>query len=228
MPDIINGLFAPIYTEEVTLSVYLLCFLVSLFCGALIALATSFRARLSRSFLLSVFLIPAVVQTVIMLVNGSIGTGLAVMSAFSLIRFRSAPGTAKEIVAIFAAMAAGLACATGYIFLAVIFSVIVTVILLIAAVVRLPENDDLSRELRITVPESLNYAHEFDDLFEQYTASHKLTTVKTTNMGSLYKLVYDIRLKSEDCIQPFIDDLRCRNGNLEIAIALPSTTKNEL
>ena len=224
----LDSLFQPIYSEEVTLTVYLICFGVALVCGALIALTASFRSRLSRSFVLSIFLIPAVVQTVIMLVNGSIGTGLAVMSAFSLIRFRSAPGSAKEIVAIFAAMAAGLAAATGYIFLAILFAVFIGIILLLAALIRLPEKDDLQRELRITVPESLNYAHEFDDLFAQYTSEHKLTMVKTTNMGSLYKLVYFIRLKNEDEVQRFVDDLRCRNGNLEIAVSLPVTTHNEL
>lgn len=150
------------------------------------------------------------------------------MGAFSLVRFRSVPGSAKEIVSIFLAMATGLATAMGYVFLASLFVIIICAVMILSSFVRIKENDDLQRELRITVPEDLNYAHSFDDLFEAYTKSAKLVTVKTTNMGSLYKLVYKIQLKDEDHIQSFIDDLRCRNGNLEIAIAIPASAENIL
>ena len=174
------------------------------------------------------FLLPAIVQTVIMLVNGSVGTGIAVMGAFSLVRFRSVQGSAKEIVSIFLSMATGLATAMGYVFLAALFVIFVCAVMILSSFVKIKEKDDLVRELRITVPEDLNYAHSFDDLFETYTDSAKLVTVKTTNMGSLYKLVYKIQLKDEEHIQSFIDDLRCRNGNLEIAIAITATAENIL
>lgn len=163
-----------------------------------------------------------------MLVNGNVGTGIAVMGAFTLVRFRSVPGSAKEIVSIFLAMAAGLATAMGYVALAGLFVVIICTVMFISHFVRIPEKDDMVRELRITVPEDLNYAHEFDDLFEKYTKSQKLVTAKTTNMGSLYKLIYKVELSSDDCIQNFIDELRCRNGNLEIAVSIPATVQNEL
>ena len=190
--------------------------------GGLIAFTANFRAKQSKSFLLALFLIPAIVQTVIMLVNGSVGTGVAVMGAFSLVRFRSVAGSAKEIVSIFLAMATGLATAMGYIGLAIVIVSILCIAMIIASFIRLKEKDDLVRELKITVPEDLNYAHSFDDVFEKYTKTYKLQNVKTTNMGSLYKLSYNIELRSEDDIQDFINDLRCRNGNLEISVMIPA------
>ncbi len=196
--------------------------------GAVIAFTAGFRAKQSKSFLLALFLIPAIVQTVIMLVNGSVGTGVAVMGAFSLVRFRSVAGSAKEIVSIFLAMATGLATAMGYIGLAAIFVVIICIVMLITSFIHFKERDDLVRSLKITVPEDLNYAHEFDEIFEKYTRNAKLLTVKTSNMGSLYKLLYRVELVSEDDIQKFIDELRIRNGNLEIAVLMPETEESRL
>lgn len=224
----LETLFNPIYTTNFTFLSYIICTVVSLVLGLIIALSSGFKSRQSRSFLLSLFLLPAIVQTVIMLVNGSVGTGIAVMGAFSLVRFRSVPGSAKEIVSIFLAMATGLATAMGYVFLASLFVIIVCAVMMLSSFVKIKEKDDLVRELRITVPEDLNYAHSFDDLFETYTKSVKLVTVKTTNMGSLYKLVYKIQLNDEEHIQSFIDDLRCRNGNLEISIAITAVAENVL
>ena len=224
----LDTLFSPIFSGTFTISSYLICTATSLVLGAIIAFASGFRSRQSKSFLLALFLLPAIVQTVIMLVNGSVGTAVAVMGAFSLVRFRSAPGSAKEIVSIFLAMAAGLATAVGYVALAAIFVIIICLVIICANFVNIKEKDDLFREFRITIPESLNYAHEFDDLFDKYTKESKLLNVKTTNMGSLYKLIYKIRLNKEDDIQDFINDLRCRNGNLEISIMIPPTGENIL
>ena len=224
----LNTLFSAIYSNTFTIDVYLICTAVSLVLGAIVALTASFRARLSKSFLLALFLIPAIVQTVIMLVNGSVGTGVAVMGAFSLVRFRSVAGSAKEIVSIFLAMAAGLATAMGYLALAVLFVGIICIAMFAASFIRRKDRDDLVRELKITIPEDLNYAHSFDDLFEKYTHSSKLLTVKTSNMGSLYKLIYNVELKNEDDMQSFIDELRCRNGNLEIALLVPAVAEATL
>ncbi|MBR1481693.1 MAG: DUF4956 domain-containing protein [Ruminococcus sp.] len=224
----LSNIFSAIYSETFTPEVYFICTAVSLVLGAIIAFTASFRSKQSKSFLLALFLIPSIVQTVIMLVNGSVGTGVAVMGAFSLVRFRSVAGSAKEIVSIFLAMATGLATAMGYIGLAVCFVVIICIVMLITSGIRIREKDDLVRDLKITVPEDLNYAHEFDDLFETYTHHSKLLSVKTSNMGSLYKLVYRVELMNEDEVQKFIDDLRCRNGNLEIAILMPETEEARL
>ena len=217
----LSQLFSAIYSETFTPEIYFICTAVSLVLGAVIAFTAGFRAKQSKSFLLALFLIPAIVQTVIMLVNGSVGTGVAVMGAFSLVRFRSVAGSAKEIVSIFLAMATGLATAKGYLGLAAVFVLVICAVMLLMGFVRFKEKDDLQRELRITIPEDLNYAHEFDDLFDKYTKQAKLMNVKTTNMGSLYKLSYRIELKDEDSVQAFIDELRCRNGNLEIAVMIP-------
>lgn len=226
----LDSLFLPVYTstDQITASVYLVCSLASLALGAVIAFAAGFRSRQSKSFMLALLLIPVIVQMVIMLVNDNVGAGVAVMGAFSLVRFRSAPGSAKEIVSIFLAMATGLATAKGYIALAAVFVIVISLIMIISTYVRFKEKDDLVRELKITIPEDLNYAHEFDDLFDTYTKRSKLLNVKTTNMGSLYKLSYEVELKSEDNMQSFIDDLRTRNGNLEIAVLLPAVSEGVL
>ena len=205
-----------------------MCSLVSLALGAVIAWASGFKNRQSKGFSLSIMLIPVIVQMVIMLVSDNVGAGIAVMGTFSLVRFRSAPGSAKEIVSIFLAMATGLATAKGYIALAAVFVIVISLIMIISTYVRFKEKDDLVRELKITIPEDLNYAHEFDDLFDTYTKRSKLLNVKTTNMGSLYKLSYEVELKSEDNVQSFIDDLRTRNGNLEIAVLLPAVSEGVL
>ncbi len=226
----LDSLFLPVYTstDQITALVYLVCSLASLALGAVIAFAAGFRSRQSKSFMLALLLIPVIVQMVIMLVNDNVGAGVAVMGAFSLVRFRSAPGSAKEIVSIFLAMATGLATAKGYIALAAVFVIVISFIMIISTYVRFKEKDDLVRELKITIPEDLNYAHEFDDLFDTYTKRSKLLNVKTTNMGSLYKLSYEVELKSEDNVQSFIDDLRTRNGNLEIAVLLPAVSEGVL
>ena len=218
-----NSVFEPIYSSssEITTSTYLVCSLVSLALGAVIAWASGFKNRQSKGFSLSIMLIPVIVQMVIMLVSDNVGAGIAVMGTFSLVRFRSAPGSAREIVSIFLAMAAGMATAKGYLGVGIVFVAVISLILVLSNFVKIKDSDDLQRDLKITIPEDLNYAHEFDDLFGKYTKQAKLVNVKTTNMGSLYKLSYRVELKSEDSVQAFIDELRCRNGNLEIAVMIP-------
>lgn len=226
----LNQFFQPVYssTADLTPQIYLVCSLVSLALGAVIAWASGFKTRRSKGFSLAILLLPVIVQMVIMLVSDSVGAGIAVMGAFSLVRFRSAPGSAKEIVSIFLAMATGLAVAKGYLGLAAVFVIAVCLVMVASQFVNIKEKDDLKRELRITIPEDLNYAHEFDDIFGKYTKQQKLINVKTTNMGSLYKLNYLVELKNEDDVQAFIDELRCRNGNLEIAVMIPPVEERVL
>ena len=157
-----------------------------------------------------------IVHTVITMVNGNVGTGVAVMGAFSLVRFRSVAGKARDISSIFLAMTAGLACAAGYVGIAVLFTLAVCAVMLLLGA--LPIGNESEMELNITVPETLRFTGQFDDIFEEYTKKHRLTKTKTSNMGSLYKLQFRIKMKDTGNIQEFIDKLRCRNGNLEIAI----------
>ncbi|MBQ8747260.1 MAG: DUF4956 domain-containing protein [Clostridia bacterium] len=222
----LNALFQPLFTTSFTLSNYLICTAVALVLGVITAAAASFRTTASRSFLLSLVLLPPIVQTVIMLVNGSIGTGIAVMGAFSLVRFRSMPGSAREIATIFLSMAIGLATATGYLGIAVLLTLILSAVLVIAALpVFAPKQ---VRQLVITVPESLNYAHAFDDVFAKYAKNVRLISVKTTHMGSLFKLTYTLSIADTEKEKELIDALRCRNGNLEIALGVAAGAEGEL
>ena len=195
---------------------FLLCLVCSLVFGAVIALLYTYRSVYSKSFVITLALLPAIVQIVIMLVNGNLGTGVAVMGAFSLVRFRSVPGSAREICSIFFAMAVGLATGMGYLAVAVVFVLVVGAMNLLYTATRFGEPRQQEKTLRITIPESLDYTGVFDDLFSQYTAKRELVEVKTTNMGSLFRLSYRIRLKDAACEKEFLDALRCRNGNLEI------------
>lgn len=201
---------------ELTLTSFLICTGVSLLLGVGTALVAGYRSRSTQSLAITLAILPAVVQAVIMLVNGSIGAGIAVAGAFSLVRFRSAPGTAREIAAIFLAMAIDLATGMGYVGLAALLFLILAGAMLALTVLRFGQKEDAGRILKITIPEDLDYDGLFDDLFERYTTAHTLEKVKTTNMGTLYELRYRITLRQEPVPKVFLDELRCRNGNLNI------------
>jgi hypothetical protein len=196
--------------------------------GALIAGVHSHFNNSSKGFVITIALLPAIVQMVIMLVNGNLGTGIAVMGAFSLVRFRSVPGNAKEINSIFLAMAVGLATGTGYIAAAGLFVLIIGGASVLYYATSFGEPKQKEKELKITIPEGLDYMGIFDDLFKKYTAKNELITAKTANMGSLYKLEYRIKLKNPTEEKQFIDDLRCRNGNLEITCGRVAYGSDEL
>ena len=193
----------------------------SLAIGLVLAFVHMFRNKYSKSFVVTLAVLPAIVCVVIMAVNGNIGAGVAVAGAFSLVRFRSAPGTAKEIAALFLAMTAGLLTGMGHIIYAAAFAVIVGLVILICQATGFgrEKNAKLHKNLRITIPEDLNYTEVFDDIFAKYTSEHDLVSAKTANMGSMFKLDYDITLNADDIEKEFIDELRCRNGNLEICIS---------
>lgn len=208
--------FSNIFTNGMTVATYLISAVFALVCGAMVAFASSYKARASKSLFATLIILPFAVQTVILMVNGNIGAGIAVAGAFSLVRFRSVPAKARDIIALFVAMAAGLASASGYVGIACIFTLIACACLVLLSGINM--RSDREQELRITVPENLNFTGAFDDLFDKYTSKTTLTSVKSANMGSLYKLTYRIEMKNEAEIREFIDDLRVRNGNLEIAI----------
>lgn len=184
--------------------------------GFVIAQFYMYRNSYSKQFVAMLVLLPAMVGAVISIVNGSVGTGIAVMGAFGLVRFRSIPGTAKEIGFIFFSMAVGLATGMGYILYAAVFTALIGAAALLLFGSTFGEPRQMRKQMRITIPESLDYAGLFDDLFAEYTESHKLKRVRTTNMGSLFQLSYDIVLKNETREKELIDQLRCRNGNLDI------------
>lgn len=211
-------IFQSILSATMTPSAFFICMAVSLILGLAIAMTYVLTTkRHSSGFVVTLALIPAVVQIIILLVNGNLGAGVAVAGAFSLVRFRSIPGSAKEIGAIFIALATGLATGMGYIGFAVIFAAVMILMLLIYSKLGLGgSRKNNRRTLTVVTPESLNYTEAFDSVFSQYTTEYELVSVKTTNMGSLFKLTYDLKLKDPKEEKAFIDDLRCRNGNLEI------------
>ncbi|MBE5865241.1 MAG: DUF4956 domain-containing protein [Lachnospiraceae bacterium] len=228
--DLFRGIFDTDMSNVIALSDFLICIGVSFVIGLILAGAYMFRTRYTKSFVVTLAMLPAIVCVVIMMVNGNVGTGVAVAGAFSLVRFRSVPGTAKEIGALFMAMGAGLITGMGYLGFAVVFAVILAVITVLLSFVDFGARKNAARykTLRITIPEDLDYTGVFDEIFEEYTTSYELAQVRTTNMGSLFRLTYDMVLKSEANEKEFIDKLRCRNGNLEIAISRQETTVAEL
>lgn len=205
-----------ILASGITLPAFLICTAVSLVLGIATALISMYRTKCSQSFAVTLAVLPAIVQIVIMLVNGNVGTGVAVAGAFSLVRFRSVPGTAREIGVIFLAMALGLATGMGYVVLAAVFFVIIAAVLFLLTKLGFGTRRTDERLLRITIPENLNYDGLFDDLFARYTTAHTLERVKTANMGTLYELQYRVTLRDAQVPKAFLDALRCRNGNLNI------------
>lgn len=213
--------------SDITLSSFLICTAVSLVLGICTALISMFRSKCSQSFALALAVLPATVQMVIMLVNGNIGAGVAVAGAFSLVRFRSAPGSAREIASIFIAMAIGLATGMGYVAIAAIFFAVLATVTLLLTCLGFGEGNSAERVLKITIPEDLDYDGLFDDIFKTYLKSSSLERVKTSNMGTLYELRYRITLKGDTVPKEFIDELRCRNGNLNI-VCCKDTGKDSL
>ena len=216
-----STIFQSILTSTLTPATFFICTAVSVVLGLLIALCYMKTCKKHNAgFVTTIALLPAVVQIVIMLVNGNLGAGVAVAGAFSLVRFRSIPGTAREICMIFIALAAGLATGMGYLAFAVCFVIVTALLALVYARVGLGEKASKDKKsLVVVIPETLNYTEVFDDLFKEYTESNELVSVKTTNMGSLFKLSYEVKLKDASREKEFIDALRTRNGNLEIQCA---------
>lgn len=219
-----------INTVEGTLSIQtaLICMAVSILLGIVMAFAYMIQGRYTKQFVLTLVILPALVQTVIMLVNGNLGTSVAVMGAFGLVRFRSLPGSSRDISAIFFAMVVGLATGMGFVSYAIIITVLVSIVMVVLSKSKLGDAKVEEKDLKITIPENLDYTEIFDDLFEKYAVTHNLNKVKTTNMGSMYELSYNIVIKSDSNEKEFIDELRCRNGNLPIVCSRSMVGKDEL
>ena len=229
MQALLNELKTMLTLNLNDLSSFLLCMIFALIAGLIIALGYTVKNRYTKSFVLTIALLPAIVCVVIMVVNGNIGAGIAVMGAFSLIRFRSAPGTAKEIIMIFSAMGAGLLCGMGSLPLAIIFSIIITAIFVLYNCITFGKGGrEKFKVLTVTIPEDLDYSGVFDDIFAEYTSSCELIKVKTTNMGSMFRLTYNISIKDVTKEKAMIDRLRERNGNLDISISIQDTTNATL
>lgn len=228
--NLFRGLFDTATASVISVSDFLFCLGFSLVLGLIMAFAYMYRTRYTKSFVVTLALLPAVVCIVIMLVNGNVGTGVAVAGAFSLVRFRSVPGTAKEICTLFLAMGAGLICGMGYLGFAVLFTVVMCLMFLIYNRIDFgaKKNAEIYKTMTIVIPEDLNYSEVFEDILKEYTKQFDLARVKTINMGSLFKLTYHIVLKDAGKEKELLDKIRCRNGNLEITVSKQETTVTEL
>lgn len=205
-----------------------ICTAASVILGIVIALCYILQGDHTKNFVITLAVLPTIVQVVMMMVNGNLGTGIAVLGAFSLVRFRSVAGSSREIVNIFFAMGIGLATGMGYITFAVGLTIVVGAMMLVFTKTSFGDVKICDKDLRITIPESLDYTGVFDDLFVQYTDKNELIKVKTTNMGSMYELTYRIRMKKNAEEKNMIDDIRCRNGNLTIICSRSAAIKDEL
>ena len=214
---------------SITFTQIAICAGVALACGLVIALTYLFsNSKYSKSFAVALVILPILVQMVIMIVNGNLGTGIAIAGAFALIRFRSVAAGAKDICTIFFAMVIGLVVGAGYVGYAAIFTIFLCLLYLLLSKTKFANPSVKAKELSITIPEDLDYTGVFDEVFAKYTVSHELEKVKTTNLGSMYKLSYHVVLKDPKEEKKFIDDLRCRNGNLTIVCSEVSQGKEEL
>lgn len=219
MDKLFNSIFGGDAQTTISVWNFLLCIGVSLVLGFAYYIAYSLKNKTSSSYKTSLVFLPPVVCVVIMMVSGNIGIGVAIAGAFSLIRFRSAQGSAKEICVIFMAMCSGLIAGVGYLAFAVLFTIFMCVLVICSNLIfNAKEKNSRRKTLKITIPEDLDYTDIFADIFARYTDENRLMQVKTSNMGSLYKLTYDITLKKDVTEKQFMDELRIRNGNLEIMI----------
>ncbi|MCR5692164.1 MAG: DUF4956 domain-containing protein [Eubacterium sp.] len=207
-----------ILTSPLEASTLLTLIITAIVLGILMALVFMFHCEHSQSFGIALALLPLVVSMVIMLVNGNIGTGIAVAGAFALVRFRSIPGTAKEISALFVAMGLGLAIGMGYVGIAITLFVVVAVVTIVLTLINFGGESNPEKLLKITIPEDFDYNGLFDDLLKEYTRSYRLKRVRTTNMGTLFELQYAVRFKGSDIPKAFIDEIRTRNGNLNVVV----------
>ena len=191
--------------------------------GLIIGIAYMFmcrKERYNRDFIIGLVILPAIVAAVILLIGSNVARAFSMAGAFALVRFRSAPGSAKDISIVFFTMAAGLACGLGYVTFAAAFTAVMLLLLILISAFGFADRNEGRKQLKIVIPESLNYNSVFDDLFDKYTSENRLNKVKTTNMGTMYELTYEIRLKNDDAEKDFIDELRVRNGNLNISVGI--------
>lgn len=216
-------------TTGLTLEEIILCTLTSILLGLLISFVYIIcNKKYSKNYIITLVILPILVQAVIMMVNGNLGTGVAIMGAFNLVRFRSIPGSSKEIGVIFLTMAVGLATGMGYITFALLITVTVSFILVLLTKLNYGGSKEIHKSIKILLPENIDFTHLFEDLLSQYTSSYQLDKIRTTNMGSMFELTYDVILKKDKNEKELIDEIRCRNGNLTVSMAKPENLQEEL
>lgn len=201
--------------------------MISFILGALISLTymkTSNKGRYSQNFSLTLIIIPTVIAIIVFLIGNNVARAFSLAGAFSLIKFRSAPGDPKDISYVLFTMAAGLACGVGLFGYGVLFTVFLCLLMIILHLVNFGAQKTSQKLLKITIPEDLDYEGIFDDIFLEYTKGHELIKVRTTDLGSLFQAVYTVELDYQTSQKAFLDALRCRNGNLNITLSMCADT----
>ena len=216
-------MFSSILGGTLTIGNFAICLSVALALGFVVAFMHMKTTKSNKNFVTTLFILPALVTTVILLVNGNLGTSVAVLGAFSLVRFRSIPGNSKEILSVFFAMAIGLAVGVGYIGFAAIFTIAISLIVALLSIFNFGQSTRNTKMLKILIPEDLDYTEVFNDIFNDYVDSNDMVSAKTVNMGSIFELTYRVDLKKNINEKEFIDKLRVRNGNLKISLSHPLT-----
>lgn len=219
----LNSIFTST-TSSIELSSLLICSGIAIILGFIIALVHKYTSKYSKNFLITVTLLPIMVESVMLMVNGNLGTSVAIMGAFSLVRFRSIPGTSREILVVFFAMAVGLATGMGQIWFAIILTIIGCLMILLFSNVKIFDINKNVKELKILIPENLDYTDVFDDIFDKYLIECNLEKTKTTNMGSMFELTYLVVLKENIKEKDLIDEIRTRNSNLKISLSRENNT----
>lgn len=216
-------------TAGLTMNEVILCSVTSIVLGFVISLVYMIcNKKYSKNYIITLVILPILVQVVIMMVNGNLGTGVAIMGAFNLVRFRSIPGSSKEIGVIFLTMAVGLATGMGYLGFAALIAVTVSLVLVVLTKVNYGGAKEIHKNIKILLPENIDFTNLFEDLLEECTSSYQLDKIRTTNMGSMFELTYDVIFKGQINEKKLIDDIRCRNGNLTVSIAKPENLQEAL
>lgn len=221
-------MFSSVLSGTLTFASFMICLAAAAVCGLIVSLSYRYCEHASRSFLLTTAMLPAIVMTVIMMVNGNLGVGVAVAGSFSLVRFRSLPGRAGDILVIFLAMGLGLCCAMGYALFAVLLAVILSACMILLSLTPVLAPEKTYRNLRITIPDDLDYTTVFDDVFRKYTKKAEIEMVRTINLGTMYQLTYEITLKDPMQEKSMIDEIRVRNGNLAVICGSHASAEAEL
>lgn len=215
----LNSIFSSTQTTSIEISSLIIASVASIVLGFLIALTHKYTSRYSKNFLITITLLPLLVEAVMLMVNGNLGTSVAIMGAFSLVRFRSIPGTSREILIVFFAMAVGLATGMGQIWVAISLTVVGCILIIFLNKIELFDKKRNEKTLKIIIPENLDYEEVFDDIFKKYTTRITLEKTKTTNMGSMFELTYNVNFKDNINEKEFVDEIRTRNSNLKVSIS---------
>ena len=223
-----SNIFGSIFTNSLTLGTFLISIIASLVLGLILTLGFMYRNTYTKSFITALVLIPAIEAVVIMMVNDNLGVGLSVAGSFALIRFRSVKGSAKELATVFMAMTIGIMCGSGFIALAAVFTLVITLAMFTLTLLNYGGQSINERYLKVTIPESLDYEDILDEVLDKYTTRYELESVKTLSLGSLFRVDYSISMKNKNDIKKMIDELRVKNGNLEITCSKQVIDREEL